>query len=301
MFGRKLKLQIGMRTIKTVAAVIISMLSVEMYGTTDSRLIFAMLGATAAMEPTFNESLRACITQVVGVFFGAVMGVILQALPLPPLVGTGVGIVMVITLYNAFGIRFSPSLPIFIVVTVCITPDIQPVTYALGRIWDSAIGLGVGLLINTLVFPYDNSRQIRATMRSLDREVIEFLENTFDGDDELPDAEDMSRRIDDMARQLTVFSNQRLVLRRRSQQQDLRRFRLCEEKARDLVAHMEVLSHIGRAGCLSEDNRSRLAACGAKIGQGRTRTCGMEENVVSNYHVRMILDIRQELLEALEE
>ena len=301
MFRQKLKFQIGMRTIKTVAAVIISMIIVEMYGTTDSRLIFAMLGATAAMEPTFNESLEACVTQVVGVFFGAVMGVILQALPLPALVGTGLGIVMVITLYNAFGIRYSPSLPIFIVVTVCITPDIQPVTYAIGRIWDSAIGLGVGLAINTLVFPYDNSRQIRAAIHSLDREIIEFMENMFDGDDKLPDAEDVFRRIDDIERQMAVFSNQRLFLRRKSQQSDLERFRLCEAKARDLVAHMVVLSHIGRAGCLSEDNRTRLAACGAKIGQGKTRTCGMEENVVSNYHVSMILQIRGELLEALGE
>ena len=50
---RRFRLQIGMRTAKTVAAVVISMLIVDAVGMTDSRLIFAMLGATAALQPTF--------------------------------------------------------------------------------------------------------------------------------------------------------------------------------------------------------------------------------------------------------
>ena len=80
------RLPIGLRTLKTVAAVILAMMVVELYGTTTSKLIFAMLGAMSAMEPTFTDSLRACITQIVGVLFGAVAGVLLQMLPLPPLV-----------------------------------------------------------------------------------------------------------------------------------------------------------------------------------------------------------------------
>ena len=107
---------------------------VDLYGATTSKLIFAMLGAMAAVQPTFRESLESCITQIVGVIFGALAGVVLLALDLPHLIATGIGIVMVITLYNSLGIRFSPSLACIIVVTVCITPDIQPIAYALGRI-----------------------------------------------------------------------------------------------------------------------------------------------------------------------
>ena len=169
------KLHVGPRTFKTVLAVIISMIVVEAYGATTSKLIFAMLGAMAAVQPTFKESVESCLTQIVGVLFGGLAGVVLLALPIPALVSTGIGMVMVITLYNALQIRFSPSLSCFIVVMLCTTPDIQPMTYALGRIWDSAIGLGIGMLINTLIFPYDNSRQIRSTVESLDRELILFL------------------------------------------------------------------------------------------------------------------------------
>ena len=41
------RIHIGLRTVKTTAAVIISMALVHFYGTTDSKYIFAMLGAMA--------------------------------------------------------------------------------------------------------------------------------------------------------------------------------------------------------------------------------------------------------------
>lgn len=292
-------IRIGPRTIKTAAAVIISLIIVHFYGTTTSRLTFAMLGAMAAVEPTFTDSLRSCLAQIVGVLFGSVVGVLLLALPMHPLMRTGIGIVLAITLYNTFRIRFSPSLPCLIVLTLCITPDIQPLSYAWGRIWDTAIGLTVGLTINTLVFPYDNSRQIRDSVKSLDREVIRFLEEMFDGDDVLPDAAKMEQKVSDMARQLTIFTNQRLFLHRRAQKKQIETFRVCQSKARELLARMEILSHMEHPGRLSRENRRRLRACGASIADSRPLKNPKERDIVINYHVAQILKLRRELLEAL--
>ena len=293
-------IRIGPRTIKTAAAVLIAMVIVHFYGTTTSRLIFAMLGAMAAVEPTFTDSLRSCIAQIVGVLFGALVGVLLLAVPMHGLVRTGIGIVLAITLYNTFGIRFSPSLPCLIVVTLCITPDIEPLSYALGRIWDTAIGLTVGLTINTLVLPYDNSRQIREIVVSLDREVIRFLEEMFDGDEVLPDPEKMERTVADMARQMTIFTNQRLFLRRRSQKEQIASFRVCQSRARELLARMEILSHMEQPGRLNRDNRRRLREAGAAIGDSRPLKDPKEWDIVVNYHVSQILKLRRELLDALK-
>ena len=80
MFRKLSGFRIGMRTAKTAAAVIVAMLVVDAYGATTSKLIFAMLGAMAAVQPTFKESLEACVSQIVGVMFGAVMGVFLMRL-----------------------------------------------------------------------------------------------------------------------------------------------------------------------------------------------------------------------------
>ena len=293
------QIRIGPRTMKTAAAVIIAMVIVHFYGTTASRLTFAMLGAMAAVEPPFTDSLRSCLAQIVGVFFGALIGLALLAVPLHPLTRTGIGIVLTITLYNTFRIRFSPSLPCLIVLTLCVTPDIQPLSYACGRIWDTAIGLAVGLTINTLVFPYDNSRQITQTVESLDRELIRFLEEMFDGDDVMPDAKRMEKTVADMARQLTIFSNQRLFMRRRSQKRQLESFRVCEGKARELLARMLILSRMERPGRLSRGNLRRLRDCGARIRDSRPMKNPSEREIVVKYHVAQLLNLRKELLEAL--
>ena len=295
------KVHIGLRTIKTTVAIVISMVIVDAYGASASKLIFAMLGAMAAVQPTFKDSLDSCYAQIIGVLFGAAVSIVLALLPLPPLLATAIGMILVITLYNMLHIVYSPSLPCFIVVLMCTAPDIRPLGYALERIWDTAIGLSTGMIINTLVFPYDNSRQIRATVESLDKELIAMLENMFDGDDILPDAKEMNRKVDDMYRQLQVFSNQKLLLHPIRQQEKIETFHQCEQKARVLLARMEVLCQMGSPGCLSDENRQALEACGATILDERSLEEPTERDIVMNYHIRHVLRIRKELLEALKE
>ena len=298
----KTKLPIGPRTVKTALAVILAMTIVEVYGATSSKLIFAMLGAMAAIEPTFKKSREACVSQILGVILGALGGVLLRYLSLPMLLSVGLGIILVITFYNGMRIPHSPSLACLIVVMVCTEPDIQPISYALSRIWDSAIGLGVGLLINTLILPYDNSRQIRVAMRSLDRELIAFLEDMFDGDDHLPNSESMKKRTEEIYRLLTVFSNQLLPFKRKKHKKQLEHFQLCEKKARQLVSRLEVLSQMERPGRLSGENYRLLLANGAQIPASvviHSKSKFTEFDTVLNYHVRRILGLRRELLAAL--
>ena len=296
---QKKRVRIGLRTIKTAVAVVISMIIVDAYGATTSKLIFAMLGAMAAVQPTFKESLASCLTQIVGVIFGAVIGVLLLAFPIPPLVATGIGIILVITLYNALGIRFSPSLPCFIVVMLCTTPDIQPMTYSLGRVWDTAIGLGVGMLINTLIFPYDNRKQIHFTMESLDKEVLAFLEELFDGDEIIPDPVGVSSKIEDMNNQLKIFAGQKLYMRPSRQRSQLQSFWDYEDRARQLVVHMEALGKMEHLGRLSQESRRKLKECGAQIRDRRELVERTDRDIVTNYHVEQILRLRRELLELL--
>lgn len=297
---KDLKVRIGLRTLKTTVAVVLSMLVVETYGTTSSRLIFAMLGAMAAVQPTFKESVTSCLTQIVGVLFGGLAGVFLLMLPVSPLLAAGIGLVLVITLYNSIPMRFSPSLPCFMVFLICTTSDIKPMTYAVGRCWDTAIGLAIGLVINTLVCPYDNSRKIRSTVESLDRELIDFLTDLFDGDNHLPDADRMSASIDNLAGQLRIFENQLLPLRLRKQHEQLETFHLCQGKARQLVAQMEVLCRIGQPGRLTPENHALLVRCGAKIHAPGDYGEPTEKDIVTNYHVTQLLILRQDLLDALQ-
>lgn len=300
MYKKFLRIHIGLRTVKTTAAIILAMVLVHYYGTTDSKYIFAMLGAMAAMEHTFQESLEACLTQFVGVLFGALMSLLLLLMPIHSILQCAIGIVVTITLYNTLRIRFSPSLPCMLIVIMCTSTGIQPIPYAISRFWDTAIGLFIGMAINTLVFPYDNSRRIRATVESLDKEVIAFLEQIFDGDTILPDAAIMVRKIDELEAQLGIFSRQKFLIHARRQSEKLAQFQLCKVNARQLVAHMEVLCLLEQPGILNEENRRQLAECGANIRDERKLTLFRETDIVTNYHVAKVLRLRGELLEVLK-
>lgn len=275
------------------------MVIVSFYGATTSKMIFAMLGAMGAMETSFQKSLESCLTQIVGMVFGAVAGVVLISLPINRLVCVGIGIVFIITLYNVFQIRFSPSLPCLIIVTLCTTPDIQPFTYALGRLWDTAIGLGVGMLINVLVFPYDNSLKIQSTLEYLEEEVITFLENMFDGDMECPDTMKMTKSIDEMGSQLGIYSKQWMPFKEKRIHERLEVFQKCQLKSRQLLAQMEVLSQMENPGRLDDENKQWLKNCGADIKDRRVMVEVKEQDVITNYHVKQILALRQELIETL--
>lgn len=297
---KKFRSPIGLRTAKTAAAVVISMLIVDLYGATTSKLFFAMLGAMAAVQPTFKDSIESCLAQLVGLILGAAAGILLLLLPISSIAATAIGIVLVITLYNTLGIHYPPSIPCFMVVTLCTATDIDVLPYVLGRFWDTAIGLGVGMIINTLIFPYDNSRQIRSIVESLNRDVIHFLEDLFDGDDIIPEAQDMTQKMNNMGRQILIFSNQKFLIHTKKQKHKLEQFHICEAKARVLLARLEVLSRMGIPGRLNDENRKRLEACGANIMDMRPLDAVTERDVVTNYHVSQILTLRRELLDIFE-
>ena len=163
------------------------------------------------------------------------------------------------------------------------------------------IGLIIGMALNSLVFPYDNRKQIRFTMESVDRELIRFLEDLFDGDDNIPDPEAAARKIGDMDKQLKIFAEQKLYMRPSRQRRELNAYRAYEEKAGQLVAHMEVLREMKRPGRLNDENRRKLAANGADIRDRRELVSQTTQDVVTNYHVQQILILRSELLEILKQ
>ena len=293
------KIHIGKRTLKTAVAVTLSMAIVSFFGASTSKMVFAMLGAMNAMETSFKKSLESCLTQIVGMVFGVITGGLLLQLPIYPLLSVGIGIVLVITLYNMLQIRFSPVLPCLMVVTICTTTDILPLTYTIGRLWDTAIGLCVGMIINVLVLPYDNSYKIRSTIEYLEKEVIEYMENIFDGDNELPDIDEMTKTIDEMGSQLGIYSNQWMPLKSKQNKEKLEIFQICQGKSRQMLAHMEVLCRMEHPGRLENENRIRLMECGANIRDPRVIDEVQEEDVITNYHVTTILSLRNELIENL--
>jgi hypothetical protein len=77
-------------------------------------------------------------------------------------------------------------------------------------------------------------------------------------------------------------------------------FLVCESKSRELLAQMEVLHQMQRPGCLDADVKQRIEKCGAQIRDKREIIRYEEEDIITNYHVGKILDLRQDLIETIE-
>ncbi len=291
------KLPIGMRTMKTALAVTLSLAVIEHYGASPAKVIFATIGAISAVAPTFTASLQACLTQICGVGVGVLLALLLMALHVPGIVGVGIGIMVIITSYHHLKLKLVPVLPCLVLVNICLNPAVEALSYATGRMWDTAIGLAIGMAVNTLIFPYDNSRTIRRTMESLDRDLIEMLEDLFNGDGHLPQADSLEDKIDALERQLALFSQQRL-LRRKRQKRELCRLSTCEDTAQALLVELAALCAMGEPCRLNRENRQVLLALGAKVTPDDPEP-SREIDIVANYHVSQILRLRHKLKDQL--
>ena len=297
---RSWKSPVGPRILKTALAVTLALAVVEHYGASPAKVVFATIGAMSAVGPTFTASLLACLTQICGVAVGGLLALTMIALQIPPVIGVGVGIVGILTGYQYFRLKLVPVLPCLVLVNACLNPAVEAAPYAVGRLWDTAIGLAIGMVVNMLIFPYDNSRKIRRTMEGLDRDLILFLEDLFDGDEHLPEAEALARKVDALEGQLLLFSQQRL-LRRKRQKRVLQQLRSCEDIARELLVELETLRNMEHLGCLNEENRKTLSELGAQVGQKCETQAHSVEDTVVNYHVSRVLKLRVELKENLVE
>lgn len=294
------RLPIGMRTMKSAIAIFVALIIVEQYGATTSKVVFALIGAAAAMDVTFKASLKSCLAQIFGVSFGALFGLLMLYLPIDRYISVAIGFILVMTLYNMLHLHLSPVLPCIVIAMVLTNPEIHPIPYALGRLWDTTIGLAVGLFINTLFFPYDTRRQMRETVDELDRDLLRFLEDYFDGDDTRPDAEQMAAKIAGLERQLNLMREQKWVIHRRRKKLDLCSLQKCDTAARHLVTELEALSLIEVPGRLTEENRERLQNCGVVIRDHRTSEEENVADVVTNYHVARVLALRRTIREELD-
>ena len=291
---RAWKFPVGLRTLKTAVAVILALLVVQPYGASPAKVVFATIGAMSAVGPTFKASVAACLTQFCSVTVGAVLSIIMMELQVPSIPAVGIGIIILLWMYQYSHLKLLPVLPCLVLVNICLNPEVEAISYSLGRLWDTAIGLGIGMLINTLVFPYDNSRKIRQTMVSLDSDLVAFLEDMFDGDEHQPEAEQIGRKIVALEGQLSLFVDQRLF-RRKQQKRELQTLRTCEDIAHELLVELETLQNMKRKGSLNEENRQTLMELGAELSPMPPQRPESVEDIVVNYHVSRALQLRKDL------
>ena len=107
--------------------------------------------------------------------------------------------------------------------------------------------------------------------------------------------------MDEIEYGLKIFSDQKLLFHLNKQKKDLSSLLDCEKKARQLVIHLELLSSLSFPGILNPYNKERLERNGAKIKDLRVLDEPSELDVLTNYHICQVLNLRRELINTLKD
>lgn len=166
---------IGMRTVKTTVAVMLSIIIFPLLTLASKKIpensasilsllrfllnrdspIFACIASIIVMQPTVEKSLKQGSSRIVGTIVGGIVGLIFTFvctfLPyrLLHFALIGIGIVAVITFFNVIGSPKSTSIGLvtFLIIMINITNN-TPIIYAINRIIDTAIGVVISVFIN---------------------------------------------------------------------------------------------------------------------------------------------------------
>ena len=152
----------GLRVLKTALAVTLSVMLVRQFVTDSLSVFYAAFGALIAMDTTFTKSLMQGLTQLVGVLAGTVFGYV-SVLLFPgttPAWLAGLGVLLLIVLCISMKLPFTASLSCIIFLSACLTPTDDILRDSLFRLRDTSVGVGIALLVNAAIRPYNNKKRI---------------------------------------------------------------------------------------------------------------------------------------------
>lgn len=293
------KFRIGLRTIKTAVAVIISLFIASLFGELS---IFPALASISVMSRTFDEGLRECRNQAVGIFIGGVFGcVTATAFPNPPIWGIGLGILLIMVACSSFHVVFSCSLSCAIFIVACMTDEHLVISNTLIRLFHTAIGLTTGLLINYLIVPYNNSKKIYDLMEELLAELPAYLDQSI-FHQLYPDLSPIDTTIERLHYEMTIYRHQRF-LKQKLHRDEYTYMTGCVQLAERIHQELTLLCRMDRTGIPDEDNLFQLRCMNLEIPETGLLSihCTEAEAVVTNYHLKKLLDARIFLRQMLDD
>lgn len=264
--------------------------------------IFPALASVSVMSRTFNEGLRECRNQAVGILIGGVFGCVTVFLfHQPPIWLMGIGVMLIIFVCASFHVGFSCSLSCAIFIVACMTDESQVLPNVLLRFYHTAIGLGTGLVINYLVVPYKNSKKIYALLQELIDQIPDYLHKRL-FEELYPDLSPIETLLEHLDYEMTIYRHQRYV-QKRFYRDEYPHMVGCVQLAQGIHQELQVLCSLETIGQLNIEQLSRLQLLGVELPDHGLpiHSSTQEDDTVTGYHLKRLLDSRSYLLHLMEE
>ncbi|MBQ6431961.1 MAG: FUSC family protein [Oscillospiraceae bacterium] len=295
------ELPIGPRMFKTALAVTLSVFIVRLFADDSLTVFYAAFGALIAMETTLSKSLMQGLTQLIGVFAGTVCGYVSVLLfpTLTPAWVAGLGVLFLLFLCRSLRLSFTASLSCIIFLSACLTPTDNILRDSLYRLRDTSIGLGVALVINGLIRPYNNKKRILGLLAQLRSQMPPALRQII-VEECIPDLSGnlpLLRRLD---REMELYHSQRFFHRKNDDEALLAG---CKQLAERMVEELEAICGMDTPGNLAKGNAALMRELGLELPEEGIsgRKCTRHDTIVLNYHLEKLLTAYRFLGELMEE
>lgn len=240
--------KIGMRTIKTAIAVILTLIICDVFNITNP--FFAAIAAIIAMETSISGSLLIARERMYGTIIGASIALLFTFLFPVNYFSIGLGVLIVIYICDLFQWQntIKISTIVFIAILLGFEEDGQ-VQYAIYRTLDTLLGLTVGTLINYFVYPNKVDKPLNKTMDDLVQMIFKMLSD-FDAHESLNDLNLMRSELRRMESQYDLI--QREIKINKTFEYDTMDVHYILEEIEKIYNHLKVLDDLQNPNDLYE-------------------------------------------------
>ncbi|MDO3408264.1 aromatic acid exporter family protein [Saccharibacillus sp. CPCC 101409] len=287
-----MRFAIGMRNIKTALAVFICVLI--SYALDLEYPFYAAIATIIAMESSITSSYVAGKNRTMGTLVGAAFGGLFAFVAPHNALLSAIGIVCVIYVCNLLKWNKSVSIAgiVFLAIMLNLHPGEGAFTYALHRVLDTLLGIGVAVLVNYFVVPPKHDRNLERSRLAVRHHLTELSHELL----RLGGSLHISPLKKDLATLQKAYDTYR------------EEFDLGKNKKHDLVERIEqeldvyrnTYSHMRMIRLLTDDDPAQVASLGVSLLQVSNQKAESalspdSQAVIYRYHVACILGEMQTL------
>ncbi len=277
--------KIGMRTIKTVLAVV---LTLEISNILDiNSPILAGIAAIMTMETSVSESFKTGKYRMYGTIFGGAVALIITWISPVNFLTTAIGLFVIIYISNM--LKWQDAVKMAMIVFLVIIIDFEEnyrFTYALNRTLDTFVGVIVGTTINYFIRPPKLEIRMDTIIDKMIKEVLENIERLV-WTNEKPQLDNLKKGMNYIEENYETFKEDKKF--KINTPEDLINYEYIFEMFQNVYSHFKVITLLDNGVYIDEENKELLETMFSKdIPKIKNRE-KKQIYIIYNYHLKEII------------
>ncbi len=291
---RNLKIQKpGMRNIKTGIGVMICVLIGYIH--IIDNIFFAATACIVCMQTTVKSSLTVGLNRLKGTLVGGLIGFLFVLIrPGSPVLAC-LGVITTIYVCNVLNIKNSITVASIVYCAIMLNIGTNnPLTYSLGRTWDTSMGVIIGVAVNYYIFRPNYLNSIYKEIRIIETTSIKLLQSEIEKGIHM----DRSFLKKEISKLEGLYKNFLEELEYSNQELDDEEINKTIKRCKQIYLHLQILEQMKDKCYLNKENYIKSKS----LCEGLAKNLEIKErtSIVYNYHIGAIIKNINEIHETGE-